>query len=257
MNGRDSLPTIPTVSARAYRPLSCDDMPVHLGFSREQVRQLTATLDAVRQDQRTALAREVHDVLGGMLTCIKWDLSRIIRRAAILPSEDISTMATDLMALVQETIDAARCISQELRPNILDTLGLTAAIRNELARFGNRCGVDTSLVVEGDEVRLSAECMTQCYRIVQEALTNVARHAQATSIRIRLAWQVRFLLIEVADDGCGIDLAASRGNSLGMLSMSERASKLGATLLVRRGEHAGTVVALTLPVVAHEESIDD
>ncbi|RQR30147.1 MULTISPECIES: PAS domain-containing sensor histidine kinase [unclassified Burkholderia] len=228
-----------------------------LRSSREQLRQLTVSLDAVREEQRAALAREVHDVLGGMLTSIKMDVSRIIRRAVPAQSDDIVEIATELVALVQETIDAARRISDELRPSILDALGLTAAIRREARQFENRTGVDTTLVTDGIERQLSAERMTQCFRVVQEALTNVARHAEAGRVQIRLRWQVGSLLIEVADDGCGIDPASMREHSIGMLGMSERAGKIGGTLEVGRANACGTVVSLVLPIDDEKERTDD
>lgn len=224
--------------------------------SRRQLQELAAHLNGVREEQRAVLAREVHDVLGGMLTSIKMDVARIARRADSAELGEIRAIATDLASLVQETIDTARKISDELRPRILDTLGLTAALRDALDRFGARHGIRTALRSEG-EPALSARRATQCYRIFQEALTNVARHAQAGAVEVRLRCPNGSFVMELSDDGCGIDPGSMRLGSIGMLSMSERARKIGATLSVSGGRYGGTVVTLTVPIVEPAAVADD
>lgn len=225
--------------------------------SQRQLRKLAAHLNSVREEQRAVLSREVHDVLGGMLTSIKMDVTRIVRRTESPELAEIRAIATDLVSLVQETIDTARRISDELRPRSLDTLGLTAAIRDDLERFGTRHGVRTTLRTEGGEPDLSATRATQSYRIFQEALTNIGKHAQASKVDVRLRCRDGKFVMEVSDDGCGIDLGSMRPGSVGMLSMSERARKIGATLNISGGRGNGTVVTLTVALAEVQPALDD
>jgi PAS domain S-box-containing protein len=225
--------------------------------SRRQLRQLAAHLSSVREEQRAVLAREVHDVLGGMLTSIKMDVARIVRRTESPERAEIRAIATDLVALVQETIDTARKISDELRPGSLDTLGLTAAIRDDLLRFESRHGVLTRLQLEGGEPALSPLRATQCYRIFQEALTNVGKHAGASEVEVTLIADAGTLVLTVRDDGCGIDSKARRPGALGLLSMSERARRIGGRLEVRGAGGSGTRVTLAAPLGDAPEAIDD
>jgi PAS domain S-box-containing protein len=225
--------------------------------SRRQLRQLAAHLSTVREEQRAVLAREVHDVLGGMLTSIKLDVGRIVRRTEAPALAEIRAIATDLVGLVQETIDTARKISDELRPSSLDTLGLTAAIRDDLRRFESRHGVRARLRVAGSDPTLSALRATQCYRIFQEALTNVARHAQASEVEVVLSTAGEALVLTVRDDGCGIDTGAMRPGSLGLLNMRERARRIGGTLELNGGQGRGTSVTLRMPLGDAPEAPDD
>ena len=247
----------PTLSGLAIDITERVHREEELRRSREQLRELAAHLNSVREEQRALLAREVHDVLGGMLTSIKMDVARIVRRAAAPDLVEIHEIATDLISLVQETIDTARKISDELRPSVLDTLGLVAAIRALLDQFGTRSGVKPILVSGIGEPTFSAIRATQCYRILQEALTNVARHAQATMVEVRLTIRDGFFVMEVADDGRGIDPAAMRIGSIGLLSMAERARKIGGSLDVRGAGGAGTVVILTVPLADPERTGND
>jgi PAS domain S-box-containing protein len=225
--------------------------------SRRQLRQLAAHLSSVREEQRAVLAREVHDVLGGMLTSIKMDVARIVRRTESPELAEIRAIATDLVALVQETIDTARKISDELRPGSLDTLGLTAAIRDDLRRFESRHGVLTRLQIEGGEPALSPLRATQCYRIFQEALTNVGKHARASEVEVTLIADTGMLTLTVRDDGCGIDGNARRSGSLGLVNMSERARRIAGTLEVRGARGSGTRVTLVVPLGDAPEAVDD
>jgi PAS domain S-box-containing protein len=225
--------------------------------SRHQLRELAAYLNSVREDQRAALAREVHDVLGGMLTSVKWDVLRIARRAEAQSLADLQTIATELTALVQETIDTARRISDELRPRVLDTLGLTAAIREALEHFGARYATATRFDMQGSEPTLSPESATQCYRIFQEALTNVAKHARASAVDVHVTSGDGRFRLQVNDDGCGINPGASRAGSLGMLSMAERARKIGAEITVTAGPAGGTAVTLEIPTTGPVQDAND
>jgi two-component system, NarL family, sensor histidine kinase UhpB len=224
--------------------------------SREQLRELTRHINKTREIERARLAREVHDVLGGMLSSAKFDLARIVRRTSAPGQDELHRIATDLVALMQETIDATRVISNEMRPTSLDLLGLEVALRQLLERFGARHGLGATVDSHG-EARPIVEAMAmQIYRIVQEALTNIARHAKATQIHLALTYRGDSLLLRLADNGCGIDAVPRRPGSIGLFSMAERASEIGATLEVSGRPEGGTEVTLELaiPTAASEHS---
>ena len=225
--------------------------------SRERLRELAAYINSSREELRAALAREVHDVLGGMLSSIRMDVSRIQRRAQEPALAEIRDIAADLMALTQETIDTARKISDELRPSVLDHLGLVAAIRAELSVFAQRHELRSQFVVDGPEPMLSADHATQCFRIFQEALTNIGRHAAASEVAVRLKSDGQEFEMEVADNGVGIDPWAMRVGSIGMLSMSERARGMGGSLKVVQQRDGGTCVRLTVPMPRAGQGGDD
>jgi two-component system, NarL family, sensor histidine kinase UhpB len=216
--------------------------------SREQLRQLAKHINTTREVERARLAREVHDVLGGMLSSAKFDLARIVRRTAGPGQEDLHRIATDLVALMQETIDTTRTISNEMRPTSLDLLGLDVALRQLLERFGARHGLAVSAVTEGEPAPIDEAAAMQVFRIVQEALTNVARHANASRVQLSLAYEGAGFLLRLVDDGRGIDAAPRRKGSIGLFSMAERAREIGAKLEVGRLAEGGTELRLELPL---------
>lgn len=218
----------------------------------ERLRQLAERLNSAREAERSRLSREVHDVLGGMLTSVKMDLSRIVRRTGGPGQEAVHRIASDLVGLVQETIDTARGISEQMRPASLDLLGLPAALREELARFGARHGLRTEAEVDDTLPALPDAAAVQVYRIVQEALTNVARHAEATTLRLRLKAGDGALRLWLADDGRGLGSAPPRPGAIGLFSMAERAREIGGALVVARRPEGGTELRLTLPLPAPE-----
>lgn len=216
--------------------------------SREQLRELAKRINSARESERTRLSREVHDVLGGMLTSAKMDLSRIVRRTAALP--ELHGIATDLVTLLQQTIDTARAISEQMRPASLGLLGLPEALRQALELFAARHALATSIDIEPDLPALSEDSATQIYRITQEALTNIARHARASRVELQLRQHGGALELRLADDGRGIDNVPHRPGSIGLFSMAERALEIGAALQVEAGAQGGTVLTLQLPLTA-------
>lgn len=221
-----------------------------LQHSRERLRALMRHANTTRETERARLAREVHDVLGGMLTSAKFDLARIVRRTQVESLAELHQIASDLMALLQETIDTARTISDEMRPASLDMLGLHATLRQAIERFGERHGLSVQFASEGDARRVPPAVGMQIYRIVQEALTNVARHARAGRIILALDENDTAFSLRLADDGCGVGASPGRSGSIGLFSMAERAREIGASLQVQPADGAGTEVLLTLPLPA-------
>ncbi|MGH7832330.1 MAG: GAF domain-containing protein, partial [Candidatus Binatia bacterium] len=220
-----------------------------LRASREQLRQFAAHLQSVREEERTEIAREIHDELGQALTGLKLDLFWLRRK---LPQEQALLIdKIDCMARVlDQTIQGVREIATRLRPGVLD-LGLTAAIEWQLGEFqsraGNACKVSSCL----EEIRLDRQRSTALFRVFQEALTNVVRHAKASSVEINLEERGRDVVLQITDNGIGIEPAKILDpKSLGLLGMRERALLLGGQVTIRRNSAAGTTVTARLPTKA-------
>jgi PAS domain S-box-containing protein len=211
----------------------------------DQLRALSGHVESVREDERTGIAREIHDVLGQALTALKMDLALVARRLDGEPLERVGAMsrATD------EIIQQVRRISAELRPGVLDDLGLLAAIEWQSHEFEKRTGtvcVVTSSI--GDE-RFPRDPSTALFRIFQEALTNVARHAEAKRVDIRLSLADGAIRMEIRDDGKGITPSAlTNRRSLGLLGMRERARRLGGRAEIATVAPHGTCVTVEVPL---------
>ena len=211
-----------------------------------ELRALAARLQSVREEERTRLAREIHDELGQALTSIMLESASLIRE---LPrdSKRQSSRAESIMKLAGETIQTVRRISTELRPGILDDLGLVAAVEWAVEEFQSRTGTNCRLDLPEHDIVIDQERATALFRILQETLTNVARHADATQVNVRLAREKDTLILEVHDNGKGINkeqLSANR--SLGILGMRERALLLGGGLAISGAPGQGTTIEVRI-----------
>lgn len=218
-----------------------------LQHSFEQLRALAARLQSVREEERTRVAREIHDELGQALTAIKIDLSSWIRELPPAVREQ-SKRAAPIVRLIDQTIQLVRRISTELRPGILDDLGLVAAVEWAAEEFEARTGTKCHLVTPQRDIVIDRERATALFRIFQETLTNVARHAEATQLHVWLVEDEGAFLLEVRDNGKGFtDEPRWPGKSLGILGMRERALLLGGELTIRGAPGKGTTVRARIP----------
>jgi PAS domain S-box-containing protein len=225
--------------------------------SRRQLRALSARLQSLREEERSRIAREIHDELGQLLTALKMDLRWLEKRIgereddpSVLPllekAVEAGEVADRAMATVQE-------IAAELRPGTLDNLGLAAALRHEAAKFQERTGITCDLRLPEDSLALPRMAATAVFRIFQETLTNVARHAKASRVRVELRPEGEQLMLLVEDNGQGISPEAlSSPKSLGLLGMKERAAVLGGEVVVEPAAPAGTRVTFRLPLTAND-----
>jgi PAS domain S-box-containing protein len=215
--------------------------------SRAELRALAARLQAAREEERTQLAREIHDELSGTLTALKMDLSLLPNRAAKdrnLFLEKLSSMS----GLIDRTLARVHTIVTELRPVVLDKLGLVAAIEWQTGEFQDRSGIACETHLPTEEIPLDPEQSTAVFRILQEALTNVARHANATKVVVDLRSEAGILILAVRDNGKGIDEKAIYAhNSMGLLGMRERALSFGGTAEVTALPGGGTLVSVRIP----------
>ncbi len=215
--------------------------------TQDALRALAARLQTVREEERTNVAREIHDVLGQALTAIKIDLSAL-SQALSMDQEKQATKARSTMKLVDETIQSVRRISTELRPGILDDLGLAAAVEWAAEEFEARTATRCRLNLPQEDIAVDQELATAIFRIFQETLTNVARHANASEVHVRLANENGDLILEVHDNGRGIgEEQLSAGRSLGILGMRERALLLGGELVITGAPEKGTTVKVRIP----------
>jgi two-component system sensor histidine kinase UhpB len=219
---------------------------LELQRSREQLRELTAYTQRKLDEQRLTFARDLHDVLGGMLTSIKMEAARVLRRVA---TDDLQQLTRGLIDLTQETIDTVKQLSEELRPSELDHLDLSMALARALSTFSERSGVKHTLSADASTLRLSPKRATAAFRIFHEALTNVARHAHANNVAVELRLEGDRLVLDMRDDGIGFDPARPAGSALGLLSMAERAHDIDADLSIESSPGSGTRLMLATPLL--------
>ena len=218
----------------------------------EEVRMLSGRLATVEEEERTRIARELHDELGVGLTCLKIDLSRLATIVGDGVSADARANLDDkvrsMVEQVDNTIAAVQRLVTQLRPALLDNLGLVAAIEWQCHDFQKRTGIPCTCVTSADDIAMEPERATALFRICQEALTNTARHAQATAVTIKLESHNDSLQLVVADNGVGIpNTKVSDRRSLGLLGMKERAALFGGEVTIQGHPDKGTTVKACLP----------
>ena len=218
-----------------------------LRASEENLRALAAHLQRVREEEWTRIAREIHDELGQVLTGLKMDLSWIAKRLS--PQQTALTERTSSMAaLIDESVDSVRRIASQLRPEVLDQLGLAAAIGWQADDFKRRTGIRCSVSLPPAALTLDHERSIAAFRIVQELLTNVARHANATRVEVSIRSAQDALTIEIEDDGKGIEPdAIHRRESLGLLGMRERVLPFGGSIEITAPPDGGTRAFVSIP----------
>jgi signal transduction histidine kinase len=213
-----------------------------------ELRALTTRLESVREEERTRIAREVHDELGGALTGLKMDLTRLRRQAEMQNIEAVLAQVQAMLDLLDSTVKTVRRIATDLRPGVLDDFGLVAAIEWQLQDFQARAGITCSFTTTVEDLPLPPEAATAMFRIFQETLTNVARHAQATQVAVDLTHADNQVCLRVADNGRGIaqpDIFGTK--SLGLLGMRERVHLLAGKLEISGTPGQGTVVKVVMP----------
>lgn len=219
-----------------------------LRASHQQLRELSTSLQSVREEERTRIARELHDELGQHLTGLKMDLSWLELR---LPKEQpaVAAKVADMNQLLDTTVQSVRRLAAELRPSILDNLGLVAAIEWLGEDFSQRSGAKVDLELDQEELVENEELVTALFRIVQEALTNISRHAEASRVRIALKHVGGSLTLEIEDNGRGMPLeSGSAPGHFGLIGIRERAYLFGGDMRITSKPGAGTTIVITLPL---------
>jgi signal transduction histidine kinase len=221
--------------------------------SEKQLRALAARLESLREEERQRISREIHDELGQKLTALKMDLLSAERKLDHLQSSPDRNTALDRVVsatdLVDEIVASVQEIASELRPGVLDKLGLGMAVRAEARRFEQRTRIQCEVHLPDAEPPLSMDLSVALFRIFQECLTNVARHAGAGKVVVDLKVDREQVELRVQDNGQGIpSQSANDPESLGLLGMRERAALLGGEVLFQSGREGGTVVTARIPI---------
>lgn len=235
-------------NAIAYQKIAWAEAALKSSY--EEVRALAARLESVREDERTHIARELHDGLGQSLTALKFDLASLVSRLAKMDMA-LRDKAQAITSQIDGTIKTVRRISTELRPGMLDDFGLAAAIEWHAQEFQERTGIFCDCDALMPEPPLSRAQATALFRIFQETMTNVARHAGATRVRISLLVEDKALQLQVEDNGRGMPPGALAGtHSLGLVGMRERASLLDGSLVISETPGGGTTVQVSIPLLS-------
>lgn len=218
----------------------------------DQLRSLTARAQLTREEEATRIAREIHDELGASLTSLRWDLERVVQ--AVAEASDLSQLAElpkmikGMIGLTDAAVNTVRRISLELRPPGLDQLGFVEAIEWLAQRFQAQSGITCMCVCSLPSVDLNSEQSTALYRISQETLTNVLRHAEATKVEIRIDQEKDSFVLTIKDNGRGITESDTLGKqSLGILGMRERAHLVGGRIRISGIRGKGTVITVRVP----------
>ena len=223
--------------------------------SHERLRDLTSHLQVVREEERTLIAREIHDELGQALTALKMDVHWLRQR---LPGEkQLMIDKTHVMSrLIDWTVQSVRRICAELRPQLLDDFGLSAAMEWEAEEFSKRTDIETKILSDSEDLVLPQGISVALFRIFQEALTNITRHANATIVEIILKGNQTRVEMRISDNGKGIeDQEILDSKSFGIIGMRERVHYLGGNLSII-GNHNGTTLEVSIPV-NREGGVDD
>jgi signal transduction histidine kinase len=215
--------------------------------STEQLRELSARLQSVREEERTHVAREIHDELGQALTGLKMDVAWL-QQHLDQPQPALLEKTQAMSDLIDIIVQAVRRIATELRPGILD-LSLVATIEWQLQEFQTRSGIEGKLISAPEETTLDVDGATTVFRIFQEILTNVARHAQATRIEVSLEENATFLTLQVQDNGRGMTESEIQSpKSIGLLGMRERARLREGKIQFQGTPGQGTTVTVRVPL---------
>jgi signal transduction histidine kinase len=212
----------------------------------EQLRNLSAYLQNVREDERIHIAREMHDELGQLLTGFKMDVSSLKRKLSDTTDPAIKEKLENMTMVVDEAVKFVRQLATELRPSILDDLGLVPALEWHGQEFEKRYNIKTEFLSQVHQLHISPVVATGLFRIYQESLTNVARHSSADKVVISLGVVNNEIILTIADNGKGFDISQANKKTLGLLGMKERATMLGGKLEIASQAGKGTTVTISI-----------
>lgn len=214
-----------------------------------QLRALFNKLEKVQEEERNRISREIHDELGQVLTALKIRIALFGRKFTRLSVDEIDDELIDIMVYINNTIKSVKKIATELRPVIMDELGFEDAIRWYVADFSKKSAIKYKLNFNPIEIRLSDDLAFTAYRLIQESLTNVARHSNALQVLINIKSENNLLKIKIADNGVGMNIESqSSNNSLGILGMKERVNSVNGKIKFSNAKKGGTRINIDLPL---------
>lgn len=221
--------------------------------SRQKFRNLSSHLQDLREAERKYIAAELHDELGGLFTAIKMELSLMTSNTSV-NQEKVRRAGESLLKLADTGIETVRRISTELRPDILDHLGLISAIQWYMSEFQKRAKIRCKCILSDEDIHMNKHRATATFRILQEAMTNVARHSGATKVTVEVKKEENILTLKIEDNGRGINEEKINDPfSFGLLGMQERTLYLGGDLKISGAPGKGTRVMATIPISEKEK----
>lgn len=218
-----------------------------LNLTTDKLSQLTTSLQSIREEENSAIAREIHDELGQALTAIKIDVAWLGKRY----SNDSALVEglMDVSNTIDDTIKSIRKISTRLRPRLLDELGLIPAIQWQIKDFQKRTGIECKIDLPDEELQMNKSISSPLFRIFQEAITNIARHSKASEVDLQMSIDNKNLFMSVKDNGVGLpDDYLYKNHSLGIVGMQERAKSINGLLEIKRLTQGGTEVSVSVPL---------
>ncbi len=217
--------------------------------SRERLRNLNNQLQSVREEEKARIAREIHDELGQALTALKFDVSWVEKEIS-KKNPTVIEKIESMKGLIEDTIRVVQRIATELRPQMLDIMGLCETLKWQNQEFQKRTGTNCEIIIEPEEIVVDPELSTALFRIYQEALTNVARHAKANRVQTSFKKQLDSLVLEIEDDGIGMDeKIMDNPHSLGLIGIRERVLAWGGEFRLRSGPGKGTTLTIVIPLI--------
>ena len=222
--------------------------------SYESIRELTEYLQNIREEERLHISREIHDELGQQLTVLKMDVSWLNKKVDAADGP-VKQKLTELLGLIDTTVKTVRRIASELRPTLLDDLGIQAAMEWHLEEFARRSGIETSFDPPDGDVEVPDNLKIGLFRIFQESLTNVARHSGAGKVHVNLKEKDNHVFLTVRDNGRGFDEEKTRKKTLGLLGMRERSTVMGGDYNISSVPGEGTTVRVVVPIPVQKEKV--
>ena len=212
-----------------------------------QLKQLNARLERTREEERKRISRELHDDLGQILTGARLHLSFITEELNVQDPE-MKDMLNNLLDILDKSIQSVRNLSMELRPGIVEDMGLFKAIEFHAKRFTTQTHIPVEILNDVEELEIDPSLSVHVFRIFQEALNNVSKHAQATKVRVTISMEDDFLTMQIADNGKGFDISSKDKSTLGLTSMRERSEILHGNCRVESQPGNGTTVYINMPL---------
>jgi signal transduction histidine kinase len=249
---RDEQGNVVTILSLTHDVTERKEAEEKLNTSYEQIRSLSEHLTNVREVERKHIAREIHDELGQELTVLKMDVGSLVKKLP-LTDDIMRKRLASFSGLIDNIVQSVRRIASELRPSLLDDLGLTAAIAWHMEEFEKRSGIKSHFKEPKDEWILPDPVKINLFRIVQEATTNIGRHSNATEVHVNLEHNDHSIVLRVFDNGVGFNAETiCKGNTLGILGMRERASIVGGKLEIKTAPGNGTEIFVSVPAAVNK-----
>jgi signal transduction histidine kinase len=217
----------------------------------QELRLLSQKLVQAQEEERRTISRELHDEIGQMLTGLRLGLINL-EELHTASSPDFSILLAEIKDLAEKVMRAVRDLAMGLRPSMLDDLGLGPALQWQAREYSRRNGIPATVEIDGDLDHLSEDLRTCIYRVIQESLTNCARHADAKNVRVTVHATKGDIAATIQDDGIGFDAGSAASRGIGLIGMEERVRELGGAITLRSRPNRGTVVDITIPLLGKQ-----